>query len=585
MAVVCSVELGLRLAGFGCPASFCLRDRALGKWTENPRFLQQFFSRASSLRPNPIAVGLEKPTNSVRILLVGESAAAGTPEPAYGFGRMLERMLHRGFPDMRIEVINIAMRGVNSHILLPAVRDACRALRPEFVLVYMGNNEAVGLYAPGPGTSRFAADLRVIRMAQTIRRTRIGQAVSPWFGASRYQGAPGEGQDDAFFLAHRVASDDARRARVCGNFRANLIDICSAARDGGAEVFLLTLAVNLRECAPLGSLHRPDLSPDDQARWEQCLRLGVEAEAAGRLAEATDSYKQALALDSSPADLHFRLGSCYSALGKQEDAAAEFRLARARDALPFRADARLNGIIRDVAHLTGAHLLDVEAAFEKSDLAPGGVPGDRLFYDHVHFNFDGDYLVARTVWPALRDAVRAKKTPGFATSPDPLAREETARQLAFTRVNEGRALADMVKATALPPFTLQADHVRRQKAREQDLLQRFGNVRWKDLDEASEAHLAVMKEFPDDWHLPFNLARLRMVRGDYQGAVENFRRAEKLLPHWSPIRVSLSAALAAEGRTAEALEILNRELSRSPGALEIRAAIERLSGGATTGRP
>jgi hypothetical protein len=158
----------LRLFGSGYPATFCLRQD--GTYIENDRFLWQFYSRKTNLRPNLFAVVAAKPMDGLRIAIFGESAAAGTPEPGYNFGRILDRMLREQFPGRRIEVINAATRGVNSHILLPAARDCCVKLHPDVVIVYMGNNEAVGLYAPGPLTSF----LHLLRALQWVRSTRLG---------------------------------------------------------------------------------------------------------------------------------------------------------------------------------------------------------------------------------------------------------------------------------------------------------------------------------------------------------------------------------------------------------------------------
>ena len=38
-------------------------------------------------------------------------------EPAFGFSRILERLLHHRYPDQAFEVINLAMRGINSHMI------------------------------------------------------------------------------------------------------------------------------------------------------------------------------------------------------------------------------------------------------------------------------------------------------------------------------------------------------------------------------------------------------------------------------------------------------------------------------------
>ena len=239
-------EGALWLLGMGYPTAFCLTQRGGTIYAENDKFLFQFYSPKTNLRPNPFAVAVAKPAEAVRIVIIGESAAAGTPEPAYSFGRILERMLQDQFPQKQIEVVSAAMRGVNSHVLLPAARD-CARLQPDLFLIYMGNNEAVGLYAPGPHSGRLTSHLSLLRLAQWVGATRLGQLLQPQLQALTREGVASGNQDDAFFEEHRIAADDPRRGAVYSNFRHNLAAICEVARRAGAGVLLMTVAVNLKE--------------------------------------------------------------------------------------------------------------------------------------------------------------------------------------------------------------------------------------------------------------------------------------------------------------------------------------------------
>src|SRR6266498_469264 len=92
------VEGGLRLAGFGYPAAFCLQPSGTADYVENRKFVWQFYSPKTNLRPNPFVVAADKPADTLRVVVLGESAAAGTPDPAYSFGRILERMLRHEPP-------------------------------------------------------------------------------------------------------------------------------------------------------------------------------------------------------------------------------------------------------------------------------------------------------------------------------------------------------------------------------------------------------------------------------------------------------------------------------------------------------
>jgi hypothetical protein len=98
-----------------------------------------------------------KKAGTVRIFVLGESAAAGTPDPSFGFARILDVMLRQRHPGTDFEVINAAMRGINSHIVRRIAQE-CLQYEPDLLLLYMGNNEFVGLYVPGPKAFNFTVD-------------------------------------------------------------------------------------------------------------------------------------------------------------------------------------------------------------------------------------------------------------------------------------------------------------------------------------------------------------------------------------------------------------------------------------------
>ncbi len=176
----------------------------------------------------------------------------------------------------------------------------------------------------------------------------------------------------------------------------------------------MTVPVNLKDFPPLGSLHRTGLSDADLLRWQSAFDAGVELEAAGRRAEAMTNYQAALALDDHFAELHFRQGRCAFAVGQDDRARREFSLACDWDALPFRANSRLNAIVRQAAirlQDPAVRLVDTERAFAESDPEERQIPGDRRFKDHVHPSFDGDYLLAKTLFPAVCEALGARLGP------------------------------------------------------------------------------------------------------------------------------------------------------------------------------
>jgi Flp pilus assembly protein TadD len=414
----------------------------------------------------------------------------------------------------------------------------------------------------------------------------VGQLLEPWLSRLDREGVSAEAQDEAFFEKHRLAADSPRRAAIYTNFRANLEDICAAARQAGAGVALLTVPVNLLDCPPFGSLHREGLTDSTRKQWETACESGAQAEAEGQYDKALSEYQKAGVIDDRYAEICFREGRCLKALGKFDEARLAFHRARDWDALQFRIDSKLNEIIKGLgreAQGPAVKYVDAEKGFMDSELSDHGIIGGRFFHDNVHLNFDGDYLVARTLAPVVGEALAVKL--GQATN-GVLSREECAARLAFTRVNEGQIEAQMLKTTALPPFAGQLEHARRQRAAEQNLADRFGDVRWSDVEKACAVFRAAILQYPDDWQLPFSFARLLLLKNDNAEAITQFRAARRLMPHWVPIRVGLAVALDRAGKPNEALSELAEAQALEPESEPVKAALSaiRLKTGGGTGQ-
>jgi hypothetical protein len=144
------LELGLRLAGLGYPTAFLLKSSNHGEQTfvQNNQFGWRFFGPRAARQPFATSIPREKPPDTVRIFVLGESAAYGDPQPRFGLSRMLEAMLGLRHPGKKFEVVNAAMTGINSHVILPLARD-CAAARADVWVIYMGNNEVVGPFGAG----------------------------------------------------------------------------------------------------------------------------------------------------------------------------------------------------------------------------------------------------------------------------------------------------------------------------------------------------------------------------------------------------------------------------------------------------
>lgn len=556
---------GCGWGGYGYPTGFFIEADADGAYTTNDRFGWRFFPR-SLARVSRRCTLSAKPAGSVRIFVLGGSAAMGFPDPSFNFGRVLAVMLREQYPDVQFEVVNGAMTAINSHVTFEIARD-CAAHEPDLFVVYLGNNEVIGPYGPGTVFQQWSPSLRMIRASLWVKSTRAGQLlgnVASYFRSD--EGTPDSWRGLEMFLENRVAADDPRLTAVYYNYRRNLADICGAARRAGAPVILSTVAVNLRECPPFASLHRSDVTPEDLTKWNSMYEAGVEFQASERWQEAVEKYEAAAKIDDRFAELHFRVGQCLMKASRFADARDRFSTARDLDVLRFRADSRINGIIREVAaeqETTGVRLVDAERVFAESHPESNGIPGGDVFYEHVHLTFEGNYLLARSVMDQVRAA-----SPQLAADGDQgevPSKQRCAELLGLTPWDEYSLAANMVDVTSREPFTNQFDHSVRQAAARH----RRGELRrLASTPEAIKAAWATyetaLAKTPDDWRLHDRFGMLAIQTGRHDVAVKHLRIALRSMPSRASLHTNLGTALDALGKADAAIDHYETALEIDP---------------------
>ena len=344
--------------------------------------------------------------------------------------------------------------------------------------------------------------------------------------------------------------------RVYRHFRRNLIDICGAATNSGADVLLSTVATNLKDSAPFASLHRKELSDTDLRRWEQSYQLGVSAEATKDAKLALEHFQKAEALDDRFADLHFRMARCYLSLGQSEEAKRHYVLARDVDALRFRADSRLNQVIRDVVgelNSDGISLVDAEKALGQDSTVGHGILGEELFHEHVHFNFDGNYLLAKTVAQAL-EHILSSRLRGGEVRPAFLTRDQVSEEVAFTGWDRWRIRSRMSEMMSRPPFTNQMDDEQRSKRRRAEVYKlRRTHAGPAALDRTPTLYEQAIEKHPDDLYFRLRYAELLAANRDFTTAAGEWRKLLKQVPGHVAWQMSLAAALRDAGRLEEAI--------------------------------
>jgi len=448
-------EVALRVCGVGTStlATRPCTDHGHPAYCDNQFFAANFFPPGMFRTPRPYVIPATKLPGTYRIFVLGESVAWGDPDPSYGFGRYLEMMLRKRFPGAKFEVINTSITAINSHALLPMVEDLVH-YQPDLFIIYTGNTEVVGPFGPGTVLTPWDLSLPAIRTRIFLNSTRLGQLVGKVTSASQKNTPEWRGME--MFLGRQVRADSPQMRPVYENFAANLHDIVAVARRSGAQVLISTVATNLKDCAPFASLHREGIREDELRSWEGLVQRGADLESAGSYAEALKLYLSAADIVPQYAELQFRIARCLWALGDFAGAKDRFVRAQDLDTLRFRADSRLNEIIRALAG-TGPGVRVVDAAAVFAGESAHEVPGSELFYEHVHMNPRGTYLLARALFRQV-DSMLPAELRRSAVSADVASQEECERLLAFTPYDRLRVAGLVLGKLGQPPFTNQLNH-------------------------------------------------------------------------------------------------------------------------------
>lgn len=121
--VLAGLETGLRAAGYGRSTRFLIPDREPGYYRTNQDYVRLFMPEGFDLRPLNYRVARAKPANTIRVVVLGESAVQGIPAPAFGFVPQLRAQLRARYPQKKIEVLNTGVVAINSHVVYQIARD------------------------------------------------------------------------------------------------------------------------------------------------------------------------------------------------------------------------------------------------------------------------------------------------------------------------------------------------------------------------------------------------------------------------------------------------------------------------------
>jgi tetratricopeptide (TPR) repeat protein len=555
------LELGLTTLGVGKSFEYFHKIDINGRphYQENPDFADQFYPPSLNIGPLENTFAEERSPDLLRVYILGGSAAQGFPHKNHGLDRLLAAQLRAALPSRKIEVINTAMTSVNSHVVY-AVARSIPDNSADFAVILMGNNEVVGPYGPGTFNQNFLTNITLIRGLQALKRTRTWQALDSLIQRVR----PIDAQQDLkwegmqMFTKHGVPHDDPRMESVYDHYEDNLVSITETLRDKGIHVVLSSVPVNLRHSAPFLSVHNRDLSSDLLDLWRESTRNGAQSSEQKDWDDAIAHFQAALAINPDYADTHFRLATAFENIGQFQQAKAHYQRALDLDALRFRADTRINEIVRRVAAGSDDDTVSfVDSAAASEQASQPFQPGWNLFLEHVHYDFAGNHVIAAEISRSIMG--RLTGTDAY----QPLPAVEVARRVGFPNfdtIEEIRNLQGMIEH---PPFPGQSNYVE---------LQQFLDGKLQSVIEEVGSSTAVVqrrREVADaglaDWKVHFELAVLSRRLRDTAAMYDHLNEILELYPHNRETYMKIAEALSKEGKWREAVPYLEQSLYYTRG--------------------
>ena len=402
LLVLAAAELVLRLFGWGGYPAWI---RAAGRLPSGdtlcivePAASKPYFY-ANPTRPGyaeQTNFVMPKPEDTVRIFIVGESAAKGYPQPRnLAVSSFLQSMLSDAWPGKNVEVVNLGTTAVASFPLVYQVRDALR-FSPDLFIFYAGNNEFFGAYGTASINAAGSLPPWALRWMRAARGLALVQVLDGWL----YRGADENRSLMEEMIGQTVIpAGSPLRESAARNLATNLGAMLDGVRAAGVPSIVCTTASNESGLAPLGE---DDVAGLDEKQQREVKRLmGEAADAAERenFAHAVNLLRQAVQLAPRHARLRFLLGQVLARGGQAGPARTAFLAARDLDTMPWRPISLTEQAIRNTALAKGAVLCDVAEIFRNE--SPDGATGWELLDDHVHLSLSGQARAARSMVGAM----------------------------------------------------------------------------------------------------------------------------------------------------------------------------------------
>ncbi len=404
--VLALLEVTLRVIDYGGNLHLVTRKKVAGKeyYVINRSVGARYFAHAGTVIPEPAddIFEINKSRNTIRIFCLGESTMAGFP---YEFNatapNFLRDQLQALLPQSKVEVINVGLAAVGSHVVLDFVKELVR-YQPDLIIIYLGHNEFYGIYGLG-SSIRIPGGRWMIKLTLALLNYRtfaLVRSIVGWFKQKLFSQEP----TDATLMEQMVREQtipygSALYRKAKETYRDNLQEIITTARSNNVPVLFSTLVSNIKDHPPFRTTFSETTTPQDRERWEHLIALGDRNVSKKNFQAAMEAYQRCIELDSLNATAFYKLGLVSYELQEFTESKKLLKRAKDLDALRFRATEEFQQELISICSSNNVPLARVDSTFDQH--SPHGIIGQDLMLEHLHPNVKGYFLMGKTFAEAI----------------------------------------------------------------------------------------------------------------------------------------------------------------------------------------
>lgn len=507
-----SLETGLRIGHYGNNLDQLFLTTEDGKYYYiNKDITKRYFRRGQATTGNAEFFKTQKDLNTMRLFVIGESAALGFPYPNnIAFSRMLRYALKETYPEKDVEVINLSFSAINSYTFYDFGRKL-PGYSPDAILIYGGHNEYYGAMGVA-STSNWGTSPGVVRLMMQLKRLRLYQLLE----SAVFSLSPEQEDSSGGVLMQQVVREQQIEyggklyQKGIRQYERNMEALLSLLEEKSIPVFLSTVATNLKDLKP----------------FESCGET-----------------------DELSAEYYFDKGKAQYAKGNYMDAKISFLKAQQYDCLRFRAPDEINILIRRFSETyDNITLADSEKRFY--DRSTNGIPGNELLLEHVHPNVDGHKEIAKTFYNAILSTdLFAKKPNGqvdsiLATYPV-LAFDTLAGLYAYTKLIQGFPFyqeTDTIEVVSDMEKMAWDYTTKKNWYQSMDQLYKYA-IAEKQYPLALDVLRVRILDNPYDPGFYFPAGEISILMRDYPGAIRYYEEGFKLEPSFETARSIIITSL------------------------------------------